>query len=460
MPLPDVMDKLVSLAKRRGFVFQSSEIYGGLGSVWDYGPLGVELKRNLQERWWHAMVRSRDDIEGLDSAILMHPRVWEASGHVGGFVDPLVDCKNCHGRFRADRLQDAQCLKKPSKVPGAHSECQLTEPRQFNLMFKTHIGPVEDTAAVIYLRPETAQGTYVNFLNVQQASRQKVPFGIAQIGKAFRNEITPGNFIFRTREFEQMEMQFFVEPGSAPEWFEKWRAWRMDWHVGLGVDPERLRFHEHGPGELAHYARAAYDIEFDFGGTLGPQEIEGIHNRGDFDLGKHQEFSGKRLEYVDQAANKRYLPFVIETACGPNRTLLALLVNAYREEPVPGEEEGRTVMGFHPALAPVKAGVFPLTKKEGQPEMADRIAADLRRTFPVFYDDAGAIGRRYRRQDEAGTPFCITVDGDSTRNDDVTIRFRDDMGQIRVGAAQAGAVIGRYLEADIVRAESTLVPPA
>ena len=458
MSFPDVMEKLVSLSKRRGFVFQSSEIYGGLGSVWDYGPLGIELKRNLQERWWHAMVRSRDDIEGLDSAILMHPRVWEASGHVGGFVDPLVDCKFCQGRFRADKLQDAQCPRKPSKKPGEHSECQLTEPRQFNLMFKTHMGPVEDTSAAIYLRPETAQGSYVNFLNVQQASRQKVPFGIAQIGKAFRNEITPGNFIFRTREFEQMEMQFFVEPGTDMDWFEKWKAARMAWHRGLGLDEARLQFHQHGEGELAHYARAAYDIEFDFGGSLGSQEIEGIHNRGDFDLGKHQEFSGKRLEYVDQANNKRYLPFVIETACGPNRTLLALLVNAYREESVAGEEEGRVVMGFHPALAPVKAGVFPLTKKDGQPEMAHAVADDLRKRFPVFYDEAGAIGRRYRRQDEAGTPFCITIDPESTKNNDVTIRFRDDMGQIRVAASQAAEVIARYLATDISVADSRRVP--
>jgi glycyl-tRNA synthetase len=470
------MEKLVSLSKRRGFVFQSSEIYGGLGSVWDYGPLGIELKRNLQERWWHAMVRSRDDIEGLDSAILMHPRVWEASGHVGGFVDPLVDCKTCKGRFRADRLQDAQCLKKPSKKPGEHSECQLTEPRQFNLMFKTHIGPVEDTSAVIYLRPETAQGSYVNFLNVQQASRQRVPFGIAQIGKAFRNEITPGNFIFRTREFEQMEMQFFVEPGTDMEWFEKWKAARMEWHRSLGLDPARLQFHQHGPTELAHYARAAFDIEYDFGGTLGPQEVEGIHNRGDFDLSKHQEFSGKRLEYVDQAANKRYIPFVIETACGPNRTLLALLVNAYREEGVVAPErvtesgdrrvtsegdtrvvlEPRVVLGFHPALAPIKAGVFPLTKKDGMPEMAERIAADLRKRFPVFYDDAAAIGRRYRRQDEAGTPFGITVDSDSTKNDDVTIRFRDDMGQIRVGTSRVAEVIGTYIASDHASADSKL----
>jgi glycyl-tRNA synthetase len=431
---PDLMDKLVSLCKRRGFIFQSSEIYGGLGSVWDYGPLGIELKRNLQERWWHAMVRSRDDIEGLDSAILMHPRVWEASGHVGGFVDPLVDCKTCKGRFRADKLEDAQCLRKPSKKPGETPDCQLTEPRQFNLMFKTHIGPVEDSAAVIYLRPETAQGSYVNFLNVQQGTRQRVPFGIAQIGKAFRNEITPGNFIFRTREFEQMEMQFFVEPGTDMEWFEKWKAWRMEWHQGLGLAPDRLQYHQHGPNELAHYARAAFDVEFDFGGTLGFQEIEGIHNRGDFDLGRHQEYSGKRLEYVDQANNKRYIPFVIETACGPNRTLLALLVNAYREEEVAGEQEGRVVLRLLPSLAPIKAGIFPLVKKDGMPEMAEKIATDLRRHFPVFYDESGAIGRRYRRQDEVGTPCCITVDGESLSAGTVTVRDRDTLVQERIAA--------------------------
>jgi len=460
MPRPDVMDKLVSLAKRRGFVFQSSEIYGGLGSVWDYGPLGVELKRNLQERWWHAMVRSRDDIEGLDSAILMHPRVWEASGHVAGFMDPLVDCKACKARFRADQVAESQCPRKPSKHPGEHTDCQLTEPRQFNLMFKTFMGPVEDSAAVVYLRPETAQGIYVNFLNVQQATRQKVPFGIAQIGKAFRNEITPGNFIFRTREFEQMEMQFFVEPGTDAEWFERWKAARMEWHRALGLADDRLHFHQHGPTELAHYARAAFDIEFDFGGSLGFQELEGIHNRGDYDLGRHQEFSGKRLEYVDQAANRRYVPTVIETACGPNRTLLALLVNAYREEAVPGEEEGRTVLRLHPALAPIKAGVFPLTKKDGQPEMAERIAADLRRTFPVFYDDAGAIGRRYRRQDEAGTPFGITVDGDSANHDDATIRFRDDLKQIRVGTTRLAETIAAFLRSDRATADSTLAAGA
>ena len=454
MPFPDVMETLVSLSKRRGFVFQSSEIYGGTGSVWDYGPLGVELKNNVKARWWSAMVQQREDVEGLDAAILMHPRVWEASGHVAGFSDPLIDCRACKARFRADKLQDAQCPRKPSKHPGDHTDCQLTEPRQFNLMFKTFMGPVEDSASVVYLRPETAQGIFVNFLNVQQATRQKVPFGIAQIGKAFRNEITPGNFTFRTREFEQMEMQFFVEPGTDMEWFEKWKAWRLAWHHTLGLDPARLQFHQHAASELAHYARAAFDIEFDFGGSLGFQEIEGVHNRSDFDLKQHQEFSGKRLEYVDQANNKRYLPFVIETSVGADRVTLAVLVNAYREEAVPGEQEGRVVMGFHPSLAPIKAGVFPLTKKDGQPEMAEKVAADLRKRFPVFYDEAGAIGRRYRRQDEAGTPFGITIDADSTKNHDVTIRFRDDMGQIRVAASRAAEVIAAYLASDVGVADS------
>jgi glycyl-tRNA synthetase len=428
----DVFDKLVSLCKRRGYIFQSSEIYGGTGSVWDYGPLGVELKKNLKDRWWHAMVRARDDIEGLDAAILMHPRVWEASGHVAVFNDPLVDCKACKARFRADQVSESACPRKPSKHPGEHSECQLTEPRQFNLMFKTFMGPVEDSAAVVYLRPETAQGIYVNYLNVLQSSRQKIPFGIAQIGKAFRNEITPGNFIFRTREFEQMEMQFFVEPGTDAEHFEYWKEARMKWHHSLGLAPERLRYKAHE--QLAHYARAAFDIEFDFGGTLGFQEIEGIHNRTDFDLGRHQEYSGKKLEYFDQPANKRYIPFVIETSVGADRVALATLVNAYREEAVPGEPEGRVVLGLHPSLAPIKAAVFALTKKEGQPEMAHRISGELRKSFPVDYDETGSIGKRYRRQDEVGTPFCITVDSDSTKDGTVTVRDRDTLKQDRISA--------------------------
>jgi len=446
------MDKLVSLCKRHGFIFQSSEIYGGTGSVWDYGPLGVELKRNVKDRWWNAMVRARDDVEGLDAAILMHPRVWEASGHVATFTDPLVDCRKCKGRFRADKLEDAACPLKPSRHPGEFEACDLTPPRNFNLMFRTHMGPVEESASVVYLRPETAQGIYVNFLNVQQASRQRIPFGIAQIGKAFRNEITPGNFIFRTREFEQMEMQFFVEPATDMQWFEYWKAERMTWHQALGLEADRLAFHQHTAGELAHYARAAFDIQFDFGGTLGFQEIEGVHNRGDFDLTRHQEYSGKKLEYFDQPANRRYTPFVVETSVGADRVTLAILVNAYREESVPGETEGRTVLGLRPALAPIKAGVFPLVKKDGMPEYARRLAADLRRVVPVFYDESGSIGRRYRRQDEVGTPFCITVDGESLSGDTVTIRGRDDLAQVRVAADQVGAALSALLAADVTDA--------
>ncbi|HEU4760836.1 MAG TPA: glycine--tRNA ligase [Gemmatimonadales bacterium] len=442
MAQPDnVMDKLVSLAKRRGFVFQSSEIYGGLGSVWDYGPLGVELKKNVKDRWWRAMVHARDDIEGIDAAILMHPRVWEASGHVAGFTDPLVDCRTCKSRFRADQLATAACPQKPSKHPGEHTTCDLTEPRLFNLMFKTFMGPVEEQAAVIYLRPETAQGIYINYLNVLQASRQKVPFGIAQIGKAFRNEITPGNFIFRTREFEQMEMQFFVKPGTDGEWFERWREWRMEWHQGLGLDPSRLRWHEHGPGELAHYAKAAFDIEYEF--PFGWNEIEGVHNRTDFDLRRHQESSGKKLEYFDQPANERYLPYIVETSAGADRVTLTVLVDAYREEQVEGET--RVVLGFSPALAPIKVAVLPLMKKDGMPEAADRIYRDVRGHVNAFYDDSGAIGRRYRRQDEAGTPFCVTIDTDTLADGTVTIRERDSMQQVRVAGDQVAAWIDAHV---------------
>jgi glycyl-tRNA synthetase len=441
-PTDNVMDKLVSLCKRRGFVFQSSEVYGGLGSVWDYGPLGVELKKNIKDRWWRAMVHARDDIEGLDAAILMHPRVWEASGHVAGFTDPLVDCRQCKNRFRADdpRIKgtpgqpDAQC-------PVCGSRGTLTEPRLFNLMFKTFMGPVEEQAAVIYLRPETAQGIYVNYLNVLQASRQKVPFGIAQIGKAFRNEITPGNFIFRTREFEQMEMQFFVKPGTDGEWFERWREWRMAWHHALGLSPSRLRWHEHGAGELAHYAKAAFDIEYEF--PFGWNEIEGIHNRTDFDLKRHQEYSGKKLEYFDQAANERYVPYIVETSAGADRVTLTVLVDAYREEQVEGET--RVVLGFAPAIAPIKVAVLPLMKKDGLPEVAERLYRDVRGDLNAFYDDSGAIGRRYRRQDEAGTPWCVTVDTDTLNDGTVTIRDRDTMQQVRVAADQVPAWVRERL---------------
>jgi glycyl-tRNA synthetase len=426
----NVMDKIVSLAKRRGYVFQSSEIYGGLGSVWDYGPLGVELKRNLKERWWRSMIYERDDIEGVDAAILMHPKVWEASGHVAGFTDPLVDCKQCKNRFRADdpRIKgtpgepDAQC-------PTCGTKGNLTAPRMFNLMFKTFMGPVEEQAAVVYLRPETAQGIYVNYLNVLQSSRQKVPFGIAQIGKAFRNEITPGNFTFRTREFEQMEMQFFVKPGDDERWFEEWRAARMQWHVDLGITAAKLRFHQHTADELAHYAKAAFDIEYEF--PFGWHEFEGIHNRTDFDLSRHQQHSGKKLDYLDPATNERFVPYIIETSLGADRLALVALVDAYHEEEVEGEP--RVVLRFHPAIAPIKAGVFPLVKKDGMPEVATRIAADLRREMPVFYDDGGSIGRRYRRQDEAGTPFGVTVDGRTLEDQTVTVRDRDTLQQTRVG---------------------------
>jgi glycyl-tRNA synthetase len=432
-PADNVMDKLVSLAKRRGFIFQSSEIYGGLGSVWDYGPLGVELKKNIKERWWRSMVHEREDIEGLDAAILMHPKVWEASGHVAGFTDPLVDCKQCKNRFRADdpRIKgtpgapDAQC-------PVCGMKGTLTAPRLFNLMFKTFMGPVEEAAAVVYLRPETAQGIYVNYLNVLQASRQKIPFGIAQVGKAFRNEITPGNFIFRTREFEQMEMQFFVKPGTDQEWFDFWKARRMEWVQALGLKAEKLRFHQHGKDELAHYAKDAYDIQYEF--PFGWQEFEGIHNRTDFDLTRHQQASGKKLEYVDTTTNERFIPYIIETSAGADRTTLVVMVDAYAEEEVAGEK--RVVMRFHPALAPLKAAVFPLVNKDGMPELARRIYDGVRRRFNVFYDDGGSIGRRYRRQDEAGTPYGITIDGQSTQDQTITVRDRDTLLQDRVGADQ------------------------
>jgi glycyl-tRNA synthetase len=420
----DVMDKLVSLCKRRGYIFQSSEIYGGTGSVWDYGPLGIELKRNIKDRWWSSMVHQRDDIEGLDAAILMHPKVWEASGHVDGFTDPLVECGNCHRRFRADlpEVEGGQC-------PVCGTRDTFGEARQFNLMFKTFMGPVEEDANQVYLRPETAQGSYVNFLNVQGAARQKIPFGIAQIGKAFRNEITPGNFIFRTREFEQMEMQFFVEPGSDDEWFEHWKAARMEWHVELGINPDKLRFHEHGPDELAHYAKEAFDIEYEY--PFGWKEFEGIHNRTDFDLSRHQEFSGKRLEYIDAPTGKRFLPYVIETAVGVDRTLLVTLADAYREDEVEGEQ--RVVLGLTPSLAPLKAAVFPLVKKDGLPEIAQKLHKELREAaMPSFFDAAGSIGRRYRRQDETGTPWCVTVDGQTNDDGTVTIRDRDSLEQIRV----------------------------
>ncbi len=427
----DRMEQIVSLCKRRGFVFPSSEIYGGLGSCWDYGPYGIELKRNLKDFWWKAMTQKRDDIEGVDAAILMHPKVWETSGHVANFTDPMVDCKKCKARFRADQLDVARCPLKPSKSP---LECggELTEPRLFNLMFKTFMGPVEESSAIVYLRPETAQGIYVNFLNVMGPSRQKPPFGIAQIGKAFRNEITPGNFIFRTREFEQMEMQFFIKPSDDDQWFEYWKAERLKWYHELGIRPERLRYHEHGEGELAHYAKKAFDIEYEF--PFGWKELEGIHNRTDFDLSRHMEATGKDLSYFDDQTREKFVPYIIETSAGCDRTLLVCLVDAYEEEEVKGEV--RVVLKFSPKIAPIKAAVLPLVKKDGMPEFAINVFHDLKKHFKMFYDDAGAVGRRYRRMDEIGTPYCITVDGQTLTDQTVTIRDRDTMTQDRINVSQ------------------------
>ena len=421
------MDKIVSLCKRRGFVFQSSEIYGGLSSAWDYGPLGVELKQNIRDFWWKAMTRMHDNIVGLDAAIMMHPKVWEASGHVENFSDPLVDCKNCKTRFRADQID----LNAPCPQCGAVGS--FTEPRDFNLMFSTYLGPVKDENNLVYLRPETAQGIFVNFKNVLQSSRVKIPFGIAQVGKAFRNEIVTKNFIFRTCEFEQMEMQFFCKPGTDEEWFEYWKKERMDYYSRLGIHPEHLRFHRHGADELAHYAKDAFDIQFLF--PMGWQELEGIHSRTDFDLGRHNRFSGKsELTYLDPDTNERYVPYVIETSAGLTRTVLMVLCDAYEEEELEGGDV-RTVLHLHPEVAPIKAAVLPLVKKDGIDELARKIEADLRKEFTVFYDQSGAIGRRYRRMDEIGTPYCITVDYDSKEDGTVTVRWRDSMEQKRLPAS-------------------------
>jgi glycyl-tRNA synthetase len=417
------MDKLVSLAKRRGFIFQSSEIYGGINSCYDYGPLGIEIKKNIKDLWWKSLVYERDDIEGVDTSILMHPRVWEASGHVEGFTDPLVDCKKCKTRFRADQLESAIC---PQRKKPINDECKsnFTELRHFNLMFKTFMGPLADAAHEVFLRPETAQGIYVNFHNIRESARRKIPFGISQIGKAFRNEVTPGNFIFRTREFEQMEMQYFVRPDEDEKWFDYWKEERMNWYQRLGIGKEKLRFHQHGPDELAHYAKSAFDIEYEF--PFGWHEIEGIHNRTDFDLKRHQEYSGKDLQYYDDQTKERFLPFIIETSIGCDRTLLTTLVDAY------DEEEERVVLRLAPSIAPIKVAIFPLVKRDGMPELAQKITNSLRGEFRVFYDEAGSIGRRYRRMDEAGTPFCITIDSDSLHDGTVTIRQRDSMQQERI----------------------------
>ncbi len=422
------MSELVSLCKRRGFIFQSSEVYGGLQSCWDYGPLGIELKNNVKNSWWKAMTY-REDVVGIDASIFMHPTVWKASGHVDGFNDPMIDCKNCKERYREDQIDTA----KPCQKCGEKDS--FTEARDFNLMFKTRMGPVEDSSSDVYLRPETAQGIFVNFLNVQSTMRKKLPFGISQIGKAFRNEITPGNFIFRTREFEQMEMQYFVKPGTQKEAMEEWKEIRWKWHLDNGLRSDMLRWEPHGPDDLAHYADAAIDIEYKFPHGWG--EIEGIHSRTDFDLTQHQQFSGKKLEYVDQADNnKRYIPYVVETSVGCDRSLLAILCDAYRIENEGDKEKERVVLKFHPKLAPIKVAVLPLVKKEVLDAPARKLFSDLQQDYKAEYDVSGSIGKRYRRQDEIGTPFCITYDFDSLEDDSVTIRSRDTMAQERIAIDQ------------------------
>ncbi|MEZ4698139.1 MAG: glycine--tRNA ligase [Rhodothermales bacterium] len=454
-------ENIVSLCKRRGFIFQSSEIYGGLGATYDYGPLGVELKRNVRERWWESMVQHHDNVVGLDAAILMHPTVWKASGHVDAFNDPMIDDKQSKRRYRADQLIEGHIAKLRSKgkddeadsvyarfvdalnsddMPGGlyaiiQSEeirspdsgaFDWTEVRQFNLMFSTQVGPIENPENQIYLRPETAQGIFVNFHNVRETARLQVPFGIAQMGKAFRNEIVARQFIFRTREFEQMEMQYFVAPGTQMEAYEEWREKRMNWHLSNGIRSEKLRWHVHE--KLAHYADAAVDITYEF--PIGWQEVEGIHSRTDYDLSRHQEFSGKKMEYYDPDTKEKYIPYVVETSVGLDRTILMLICDAFSEEQV--GDETRSVLKFHPSIAPVTVAVFPLVKKDGMPERARAVQGDLQRSFNTFYDEKGAIGRRYRRMDEIGTPYCVTIDGETESDNSVTIRERDSMEQDRV----------------------------
>jgi glycyl-tRNA synthetase len=435
------MEKIVALCKRRGFIFQSSEIYGGLASTYDYGHYGVLLKRNVKDEWWRAMIQERDDMVALDAAILMHPRVWEASGHLEGFTDPLVQCLGeCKRRWREDHLREAQ--------PDGELKCpecggDLSEPRQFNLMFKTHMGPVEEDSAVVYLRPETAQGIFVNFKNVLQFSRKRPPFGIAQQGKSFRNEITPGNFVFRTREFEQMEMEYFVPPAEAEGWYEYWMDERMRWYTELGLRDDHLKLRAHDADELSHYSSATSDIEYLF--PIGWSELEGIANRGDFDLTQHAKYSGEKLEYVDSATGERYVPHVIEPAAGADRATLAFMVDAYDEETVEGRE--RVVLRLHPRLAPVKVAVLPLVNKDGQPEVAREIYEDLRRRMSAEFDQGGSIGKRYRRQDEIGTPWGVTVDHQTLDDQTVTLRDRDSLEQSRIAIDELGPELERRLAA-------------
>jgi glycyl-tRNA synthetase len=428
------LEEVVALCKRRGFIFPSSEIYGGVGSTYDYGHYGVLLRNNVKAEWWRSMLTDRDDIVAIDSAIIQHPRVWEASGHVAGFSDPLVECKVCKKRFREDKLDLGQCGRKPSKKPGEGPDCELGEPREFNLMFETQVGPVADSGSKAYLRPETAQGIFINFKNVLQFSRKKPPFGIAQIGKSFRNEITTGNFIFRTREFEQMEMEFFCPPGEAEQWHEHWMEQRMDWYLELGIRPENLILRPHEADELSHYSSATSDIEYLF--PMGYSELEGIANRGDFDLTQHAEFSGEKLEYFDQSSGERYVPYVIEPAAGVDRATLAFIVDAYWSDEVEGRK--RTVLSLHPKLAPVKVAVLPLVSKDGMPERAREVFDGLRHKIGAEYDEGGSIGKRYRRQDEIGTPWCVTIDGETAEDDSVTLRDRDSLEQTRVPVNRLG----------------------
>jgi glycyl-tRNA synthetase len=475
------MEKLVSLCRRRGFIFQSSEIYGGINGFWDYGPMGVELKKNIKEAWWHDMVRNPPpgpdgqeiSMVGVDCSIIMNPKVWEASGHVGGFSDPMVDCKaeGCKGRFRADQLDSSPCPLKPSKYAGQFDKCQLTEARVFNLMFKTYVGALEDGSAQAYLRPETAQGIFANFKNVYDSGRLKLPFGIAQVGKAFRNEINPRNYTFRSREFEQMEIEFFCRPEESMKWYEYWCDVRKNWYTKLGIQSERLRPREQGKEELAHYSIGTTDIEYLFPFSDEPQELEGVAHRGCYDLTQHMTHSGKDLAYFDeqawQVADKsiyggdkkketqakqnppyKFVPHVIEPSAGADRFTLAVLCEAYHEDKqkdAQGKEEERVVMRFHPRLAPIKAAIFPLVNKDGMPEIAEKLYHELKQDWNVQYDDGGAIGRRYRRQDEVGTPWCITIDGDTVSGGSVTIRDRDTLQQCRVQLADVAGELRKML---------------
>jgi glycyl-tRNA synthetase len=454
------LDQVVSLCKRRGYVFPSGEIYGGTRSAWDYGPLGVELKENIKRQWWKAMVTSREDVVGLDSSVILPTKTWEASGHLSTFTDPLTECLSCHKRFRADHMQEAFAAKKgiddPDTVkleelacPNCGTRGAWTEPRNFNMMLKTYLGVIEDESGLHYLRPETAQGIFLNFVNVMNASRKKPPFGIAQTGKSFRNEITPGNFIFRTREFEQMEMEFFVKPGEDEEWHQRWIDLRTQWYVDLGINPENLRHYEHPKEKLSHYSKRTVDIEYRFGFSGRDfEELEGVANRTDFDLTQHSQYSGQDLSYYDQTTGERYTPYVIEPAAGLTRSFMAFLIDAYTEDEAPNTKGGvdkRTVLRLDPRLAPVKIAVLPLSRNADLSPKARDLAAELRQVWNVEFDDSGAIGRRYRRQDEIGTPYCVTVDFDTLDDDAVTIRERDTMKQERIGLDQVKAYFAERL---------------